>query len=72
MDWFRKAAEQRNAEQATELDEAARTSAQYDVGALYANGQGVPKDEAQARVWFARAAAGGNEDAKQWLAAHGG
>jgi TPR repeat protein len=32
----------------------------------------VPPDEAQARVWFAKAAAGGVGEAKKWLADHGG
>ena len=29
--------------------------AQYNLGLLYTNGQGVPKDEAQARQWFEKA-----------------
>ena len=31
--------------------------AQYNLGLLYANGQGVPKDDAQARQWYEKAAA---------------
>ena len=30
--------------------------AQYNLGLLYANGQGVPKDDAQARQWYEKAA----------------
>ena len=30
--------------------------AQYHLGLLYANGQGVPKDDAQARQWYEKAA----------------
>jgi len=30
--------------------------AQYNLGLLYANGQGVPKDDAQARQWYVKAA----------------
>jgi TPR repeat protein len=30
---------------------------------LYYNGQGVPQDDAQAVVWFRKAAAQGNENA---------
>ncbi len=40
---------------------------------LYESGQqGVPKDPDQARTWYARAAELDDEDAKNWLAAHGG
>ncbi|MBI5773624.1 MAG: SEL1-like repeat protein [Verrucomicrobia bacterium] len=42
--WFQKAAEQNHAK------------AQYNLGALYANGEGVMKDEAQAVKWFRKAA----------------
>ena len=30
--------------------------AQYHLGLLYANGQGIPKDDAQARQWYEKAA----------------
>ncbi len=40
MGWWRKAAEQGNA------------NAQYNLGLIYKNGQGVPQDEAQAYMWF--------------------
>lgn len=31
------------------------TGAQYSIGRMYAKGQGVPKDEAEAKAWFSRA-----------------
>jgi hypothetical protein len=34
--------------------------AQFNLGNMYANGQGVPKDEQQAVVWFRKAAEQGN------------
>jgi TPR repeat protein len=34
-----------------------------NLGALYFDGHGVPKDYAQARIWYAKAAAAGNEPA---------
>lgn len=37
---------------------------QYHLGLLYANGQGVPKDDAQARQWYEKAAAQGHADAQ--------
>jgi hypothetical protein len=58
MRWYRKAADQGNA------------FAQRNVGFLYANGLGVQRDLKQAREWMQKAAAGGNEDAKKWLADH--
>ena len=42
--WYRKAAEQNDAE------------AQYNLGICYANGQGVAKDEAEAVKWYRKAA----------------
>jgi uncharacterized protein len=38
--------------------------AQYNLGLLYANGQGVPKDDAQARQWYEKAALQGHADAQ--------
>jgi len=38
--------------------------AQYHLGLLYANGQGVPKDDALARQWYEKAAAQGHADAQ--------
>ena len=33
-----------------------QAAAQYQLGLLYSNGQGVPKDDAQARQWYEKAA----------------
>ncbi len=49
MKWYRKAAEQGNAD------------AQTTLGVMYANGEGVPEDFIQAHMWFNLAAAQGNE-----------
>ncbi len=49
---------------AAELDWA---SSQAYLGELYLKGEGVPKDEAQARHWLNKAAASGNERARQLL-----
>jgi hypothetical protein len=38
--------------------------AQYHLGLLYANGQGLPKDDAQARQWYEKAAAQGHANAQ--------
>ena len=38
--------------------------AQYHLGLLYANGQGVPKDDAQARQWYEKAAVQGHVEAQ--------
>jgi TPR repeat protein len=38
--------------------------AQYHLGLLYANGQGVPKDDAQARQWYEKAALQGHANAQ--------
>jgi TPR repeat protein len=35
-----------------------------NLGNLYLNGNGVPKDYAEARKWYEKAAAAGNEVAK--------
>jgi TPR repeat protein len=40
----------------------------FNIGALYADGLGVKKDGAQAREWFEKAAALGNEPAITRLA----
>ncbi len=40
MKWYRRAAEQGHAQ------------AQYNLGLMYANGQGVPQDEQEAVKWF--------------------
>src|SRR5665213_1835782 len=41
--------------------------AQYDLGCLYENGEGVPQDAAQAVAWFAAAAARGKTPAEAIL-----
>ena len=46
-----------------ELAESGDTAAQYNLGVMYDNGQGVPQDVAEAYVWFSVAAAGGFADA---------
>ena len=46
--WFRKAAEQGNAQ------------AQFNLGVMYGLGQGVPHDDTQAVAWFLKAAEQGN------------
>ena len=38
--------------------------AQYNLGLLYANGQGVPKDDAQARQWYEKATTQEHADAQ--------
>lgn len=50
--WFRKAAEQGNA------------NAQYCLGVLYSNGEGVDQDEVEAEAWLRKAAEQGNADAQ--------
>ena len=41
------------------LAEQGDASAQYNLGLLYTNGQGVPQDDVQARRWFEKAAVQG-------------
>jgi TPR repeat protein len=53
--WVRKAAEQGDA------------GAQFNLGSFYFNGWGAPKDNKQARVWYAKAAAQGFPDAADVL-----
>ena len=52
--WFRKAAEQGDAD------------AQVNLGLMYANGRGVPEDYVRAFAWFNLAAAQGFEPAKKY------
>ena len=52
--WFRKAADQGNA------------NAQYDLGIAYFKGLGVPQDYAIAYMWLNLGAAGGNKDAAKF------
>jgi hypothetical protein len=42
--------------------------AQFELGTMYANGVGIPKDDAEAVIWFRRAAEHGNADARYTLA----
>jgi TPR repeat protein len=46
------------------LAEQGHAAAQFNLGLLYANGQGVPKDDAQARQWYEKAAAQGHAEAQ--------
>jgi TPR repeat protein len=46
------------------LAEQGQALAQYNLGLLYANGQGVSKDDAQALQWYEKAAAQGHADAQ--------
>lgn len=39
----------------------------FNIGAMYYNGLGVAKNEAEARMWFQKAADKGSEDAKKAL-----
>ena len=70
----REAAEKK-AREAKEAVEKLRTAAeqgdaqaQCELGVLYENGQGVPKDHRKAAEWFGKAAAQGHAEAKEWLA----
>ncbi len=42
-------------------------NAQFNLGAAYYNGQGVPQDYAQAAVWYRKAAEQGNSEAQYYL-----
>ena len=46
------------------LAEQGFTAAQFNLGQLYANGQGVPRDYVQARQWWEKAAAQGDASAQ--------
>ena len=46
------------------LAEQGLAAAQFNLGLLYANGQGVQKDDARARQWYEKAAAQGHADAQ--------
>ena len=59
VSWFRKAAEHGYAD------------AEYYLGLMYDNGQGVPKDGGEANRWFQKAAAQGQADATNRLNAAG-
>ncbi len=53
--WFRSAAEKKIA------------AAQFNLGVMYADGTGVPQDDAEAARWYARAAKQGHTDARRQL-----
>jgi len=46
------------------LAEQGQAVAQYQLGLLYANGQGVTKDDAKARQWYEKAAVQGHVEAQ--------
>ena len=46
---------------------AGDTDAQYNLGFMYANGEGVPQDDAEARVWYRRAGKQGHAEAQRNL-----
>ena len=46
------------------LAEQGLAAAQFNLGLLYGNGQGVPKDDAQARQWYEKAAVQGHAEAQ--------
>ena len=52
--WYRKAAEQGQA--TTRLGRRAIATAQFSLGAMYADGAGVPQDYVRAYMWFNLAA----------------
>ena len=49
--WYRQAADKGNPD------------AQYNLGAVYASGKGVPRDDVTALMWLNLAASAGNQDA---------
>lgn len=49
------------------LAEQGDASAQYNLGSLYRQGQGVPQDDKQAVVWWTKAAEQGHTDAQDNL-----
>jgi TPR repeat protein len=46
------------------LAERGLAAAQFNLGLLYANGQGLPKDDVQARQWWEKAAVQGHAEAQ--------
>ena len=44
-------------------------SLQYKLGLMYANGEGVPKNEVEAYAWFLLAKANGHEEGSEWISA---
>ena len=55
MTWYKKAADQ------------GYVGAQYNIGLLYENGEGVKRDFSQARAWYQKAADQGYKDAEAAL-----
>jgi TPR repeat protein len=51
----------------TKLAESGNINAQYNIGLMYYNGDGVPKNVIKAYVWWSIASANGDEDSKEWL-----
>lgn len=66
--WYRKAAEQYSGEEAAfwyrKAAEQGDADAQYLIGSLYDNGEGVPKDAGEAANWYRQAAEQGHVDAQ--------
>ena len=50
----------------TTLAEQGDANAQYNLGAMYGNGQGVPQDYVRAHMWFNIAALSGNKNAVKY------
>jgi hypothetical protein len=48
------------------LAEQGHADAQYNLGAMYADGEGVPQDNVRAYAWWSVAATQGKEDAKKY------
>ena len=65
--WFRKAAEQDDAEAAKWYRKAAEQGivvAQFNIGVMYAGGEGVPQNHTEAVKWFRKAAERGYASAQ--------
>lgn len=55
MSWYRKAAD------------AGDAAGMFNLGIMYEDGRGMPRDDAQALSWFRKAADAGNQNAVQAL-----
>ena len=70
--WLARAAEQKHAGAMTALDQIAderkNADAQYNLGSMYRNGEGVAQDYGEAAQWFTRAAEEGHAHAQRNLA----
>ncbi len=51
----------------TRAAEGNSADAQFQLGLMYANGVGGPKDDVAARSWFEKAAAQNNPNALEWM-----